>query len=209
MSEALAFGVGEALELIGIFSDAADVGHLDWIYGPRSGPVGTSFCNNLGNQSDGHPTGVAVLEPNRPVWPQVLIVCKFTHKKKDEGKHAVQHFGPGQYAIARAIADAVAEGEIPREQCRTHVAVCGLFVHSGATNDDAIFHNNYVSARLAIRRSVADLAGQESDQGIQVMLANRESADHLFYKQSEHQEVIAKAQATVPAFVATGCDSGS
>lgn len=195
MSQAQPFGVGEALELVG---KVPNVGHLDWVYGPRNGPVGVSFCNNLGSQSEGHPTGLAVLAPNQPVWPQVLIVCKFTHKKRDEGKHATQHFGPGQYAIARAVADAVEAGEIPEDQLRSHVAVCGLFVHNAADSDDEIYHNNYVSARLAIRRSVADLAGEDSDQGIEAMKEGRETTSHLFYPLEEHAEQIQKSFEAVP-----------
>lgn len=191
-----AFGVGEGLELVG---DAGNVGHIDWLYGPRSGPAGVSFCNNLGSQSAGHPTGLAVLQPNQPVWPQTLIVCKFTHKSGDEGKHAVQHFGPGQYAIALAVADAVKAGEIPEEHCRSHVAVCSLFVASSAQSDDEIFHNNYVATRLVIRRSIADLNGQDSDQGIAQMNAARDTASHLFYKREEHAEQIAKSRAAIPA----------
>lgn len=193
-----AFGIGEGLELVNGDSGVGNVGHLDWIYGPRSGPVGESFCNNLGSQSEGHPTGLAVLQPNQPVWPQTLIVCKYTHKKGDEGKHAVQHFGPAQYAIALAVADAVKAGEIPKDHCRTHVAVCSLFVASAADNDDEIFHNNYVSTRLVIRRSVADLKDQDSDQGIAAMEAARETASHLFYPRDAHLEQIEKSRKAIP-----------
>lgn len=188
-----AFGVGEALVLVG---GVPNVGHLDWIYGPRDSHVGASFCSNLALQSEGHPTGLAVLEPNKPVWPQVLIVCKFTHK---DVKHSIQHFGPGQYAIALAVADAVEAGEIPKEHLQTHVGICSLFIGSDAGDDNEIFHNNYVATRHVIRRSLKDLALQESDQGPSVMTASRETASHLFYPREKHLDDITKARAAVPA----------
>ncbi len=44
-------------------------------------------------------------------------------------KQAVQMFGPAQFAVAKAVADCVADGVIPKDQVENLVVVCGRFIH--------------------------------------------------------------------------------
>ena len=44
---------------------------------------------------------------------------------------AVQMFGPAQYAVAKAVADCLAEGTIPEAEAENLVIVCGVFIHPG------------------------------------------------------------------------------
>ncbi len=44
-------------------------------------------------------------------------------------KQAVQMFVPAQYAVAKAVADCVAEGTIPATAADELVIVCGVFLH--------------------------------------------------------------------------------
>ena len=92
--------------------------------GSKDGPVGVAFANALSNQSDGHTNLLAVLEPNVAVKPSTVMITKVTMKGM---KQVVQMFGPAQAAVAKAVADAVSEGIIPKDQTEDLVCVCGVF----------------------------------------------------------------------------------
>ena len=63
---------------------------------------------------------------------------------------AVQMFGPAQAAVAKAVADSVAEGVIPKGEAENLVIVCGVFIHWDAKDDDKIYQYNYEATKLAI-----------------------------------------------------------
>ena len=106
--------VGEAL-----VGEGNEVAHIDLLIGSSSGPVGTAFANALATQSKGHTNLLAVLEPNLAVKPSTVMITKFT---MDSLKQAVQMFGPAQAAVAMAVADSVADGVIPKDQCEDLVS---------------------------------------------------------------------------------------
>ena len=81
--------------------------------GDKTGPVGVAFANALANQSRGHSNLLAVLAPNLAVKPATVLITKVTIKG---AKQAVQMFGPAQYAVAKAVADTVEAGVIPKDQ---------------------------------------------------------------------------------------------
>ena len=58
-------------------------------------------------------------------------------------KQAVQMFGPAQAAVAKAVADSVESGVIPKDQAEDLVIVCGVFIHWLAEDDKKIYDNNY------------------------------------------------------------------
>ena len=58
--------------------------------------------------------------------PATILITKVTIKGM---KQAVQMFGPAQYAVAKAVADCVAEGTIPATAADELVIVCGVFLH--------------------------------------------------------------------------------
>src|ERR1700757_2352077 len=97
--------IGEAL-----VGDGNEVAHIDLLIGSKNGPVGHAFANALANQSAGHSNLLAVLTPNLAVEPATVLITKVTIKG---AKQAVQMFGPAQYAVAKAVADCVADGTIP------------------------------------------------------------------------------------------------
>ena len=99
------FYIGEALT-----GDGNEIAHIDLMIGSKNGPVGTAFANALANQSEGHTNLLAVLAPNVAVKPATVMVTKVTIKGM---KQAVQMFGPAQAAVAKAVADSVADGVIP------------------------------------------------------------------------------------------------
>src|SRR5881628_2868346 len=119
--------IGEAL-----VGDGNEVAHIDLLIGDKAGPVGVAFATALANQSHGHSNLLAVLTPNLLCKPATVLITKVTIKGAGQ---AVQMFGPAQAAVAKAVADSVAEGVIPRDQADTLVAVAGVFIHWDAKDD--------------------------------------------------------------------------
>ena len=162
----MSFYVGEALS-----GDGNEIAHIDLLIGDKSGPVGVAFANALANQSHGHSNLLAVLTPNLAVKPATVMITKVTIKG---AKQAVQMFGPAQYAVAKAVADSVAEGVIPKDQAEKLCIVCGVFIHWEAADDKKIFQYNYDATKLSIARAM------KSEPSADEMIAKKDSAKHPF-----------------------------
>jgi 5,6,7,8-tetrahydromethanopterin hydro-lyase len=158
--------IGEAL-----VGDGNEVAHIDLLIGDKSGPVGTAFANALANQNQGHSNLLAVLTPNLAVKPATVLITKVTIKG---AKQAVQMFGPAQAAVAKAVADSVAEGVIPRDQCENLVIVCGVFIHWQAEDDKKIYDYNYQATKMSIARAM------KGEPSAQEMVSKKDSAKHPF-----------------------------
>src|SRR5262245_33552162 len=100
--------IGEALA-----GGGSEIAHIDLLIGSKDGPVGVAFANALANQSHGHSNLLAVITPNLICKPATVLITKVTIKHGDQ---AVLMFGPAQAAVARAVADSVADGTIPKDQ---------------------------------------------------------------------------------------------
>ncbi|MFZ0057012.1 MAG: formaldehyde-activating enzyme, partial [Pseudolabrys sp.] len=94
--------VGESL-----VGDGNEVAHVDLLIGPRGSAVETAYCHALTNNKDGFTTLLALVAPNLMCKPPTILYNKVTIK---DARQAVQMFGPAQYAVAKAVADSVAEG---------------------------------------------------------------------------------------------------
>jgi 5,6,7,8-tetrahydromethanopterin hydro-lyase len=158
--------VGEAL-----VGDGNEVAHIDLLIGSKDGPVGTAFANALANQSHGHTNLLAVLEPNLAVKPSTVLITKVTIKGL---KQAVQMFGPAQSAVAKAVADSVADGVIPKSQAEDLVIVCGVFIHPEADDDRKIYNFNYEATKQSIAAAMA------SKPSAADMISRKEEAAHPF-----------------------------
>ncbi|MCX6658849.1 MAG: formaldehyde-activating enzyme, partial [Candidatus Bathyarchaeota archaeon] len=101
------FLIGEAL-----VGKEPEIAHVDLIMGTKEGPVGQAFASCLGNYSAGHTPLLAVIRPNLPSKPYTLVVPKVTVKDIAE---TAKIFGPAQAGVAKAVADSVEEGLIPRD----------------------------------------------------------------------------------------------
>ena len=112
--------VGEAL-----CGEGNEVAHIDLLIGDKDGPVGVAFANALSRQSAGHSNLLAVLTANLAVKPSTVMITKVTIKG---AKQAVHMFGPAQYAVAKAVADSVEKGVIPKDKPRSwsSSAVCSF-----------------------------------------------------------------------------------
>ena len=116
--------IGEAL-----VGDGNEIAHIDLLIGSKDGPVGVAFANALANQSEGHSNLLAVLEPNLVCKPATVLITKVTIKHGDQ---ALLMFGPAQAAVAKAVADSVAAGVIPKSEADNLVIVCGVFIWTTA-----------------------------------------------------------------------------
>jgi 5,6,7,8-tetrahydromethanopterin hydro-lyase len=162
----MSFYVGEAL-----VGDGNEVAHIDLIIGSKDGPAGHAFCNALARQSEGHTNLLAVVAPNLAVKPSTVLITKVTIKGM---RQAAQMFGPAQEAVARAVADSVAEGVIPRSQAEDLVIVCGVFIHPAAEDNKKIYDFNYQATKMAIASAMQGKPTADE------MLAKKDSIQHPF-----------------------------
>jgi 5,6,7,8-tetrahydromethanopterin hydro-lyase len=125
----------------------------------------------LARQSKGHSNLLAVLTPNLAVKPATVLITKVTI---GGAKQAVQMFGPAQAAVAKAVADSVGEGVIPKGDAENLVIVCGVFIHWQASDDKKIYDYNYTATKMAIFNA---MKGKPS---VDEMLAGKDSAAHPF-----------------------------
>jgi bifunctional enzyme Fae/Hps len=139
--------VGEAL-----IGKGPEVAHIDLIIGDKEGPVGTAFASGLTQLSAGHTPLLGVIRPNLPPKPSTLIVPKVTVKNMDQ---VAQIFGPAQTAVAKAVADSVAEGVIPKDQAEELLVIVSVYIDPKATDYDAIYRYNYGATKLAVARAMA------------------------------------------------------
>ena len=158
--------VGEALT-----GEGNEIAHIDLLIGSKDGPVGTAFANALARQSEGHTNLLAVLTPNLAVKPATVMITKVTIKGMDQ---AVQMFGPAQAAVAKAVADSVESGVIPKDQAEDLVIVCGVFIHPEAKDDKKIHDYNYEATKMAI------VAAMGNKPSADEMLAGKEAAAHPY-----------------------------
>ena len=158
--------IGEAL-----VGEGNEVAHIDLLIGDKNGPVGVAFANALADQKAGHSNLLAILAPNLPCKPATVLITKVTIKGAGQ---AVQMFGPAQAAVAKAVADSVAEGVIPKADVENLVIVCGVFIHWEAKDDAKIYQFNYEATKLSISRAM------KGEPKIDEIIAKKDTAKHPF-----------------------------
>lgn len=158
--------IGEAL-----VGEGNEVAHIDLLIGSKDGPVGTAFANALATQSSGHTNLLAVLAPNLAVKPATVMITKVTIKGMGQ---AAQMFGPAQEAVAKAVADSVADGVIPKDQAENLVIVCGVFIHPAAADNKKIYDYNYEATKQSIASAM------KNKPSVDEMLAGKDAGSHPF-----------------------------
>ena len=156
--------IGEAL-----VGDGNEIAHIDLLIGDKNGPVGQAFATALANQSKGHSNLLAVLTPNLLCKPATVLITKVTIGGATQ---AVQMFGPAQAAVAKAVADSVADGVIPKADVENLVIVCGVFIHWQAKDDTKIYQFNYEATKLSFSRAM------KSEPKIDEILSRKDTAKH-------------------------------
>jgi len=140
------FRIGEALVGTG-----NEVAHIDLLIGSKDGPVGHAFANALSQLSAGHTPLLAVIRPNLITKPPAVIIPKVTIR---DMKQAELIFGQAQMAVAKAIADAVEDGIIPKDKAEDFVVIVSVFIHPKAENKEKVFYYNYSATKLALKRAM-------------------------------------------------------
>lgn len=158
--------IGESL-----VGEGNEVAHIDLIMGPRGSAAEAAFANALVNNKDGFTTLLAVVAPNLLAKPNTILFNKVTIKG---AKQAVQMFGPAQHAVAKAVADSVAEGIIPVEEADDLFICVGVFIHWEADDDKKIHDYNYQAVKESIARAVA------GEPKAATVVAKRNEAKHPF-----------------------------
>ena len=158
------YRIGEAL-----IGDGPELAHIDLLIGDKFGPVGQAFANGLSNLSVGHTPLTSVIRPNLMTKPATLIIPKVTVGDLDA---ASKIFGPAQTAVARAVADAVEDGYIPKEIVEDIVINVSVFIDPSAEDYRKIYQYNYGATKLAIRRAM------EGYPSIEKVLAEKDRGTH-------------------------------
>src|SRR5215813_8891591 len=158
--------IGEALA-----GEGNEIAHIDLLIGDKSGPVGIAYASALADQKQGHSNLLAVLTPNLICKPATVLITKVTIKGAGQ---AVQMFGPAQKAVAKAVADSVASGVIPKSEVENLVIVCGVFIHWEAKDDSKIYQYNYEATKLSIQRAM------RGEPKIDEITAKKDTAKHPF-----------------------------
>src|SRR6201998_3145038 len=138
--------VGESL-----VGEGNEVAHIDLIMGPRGSAAESAFAHALTNNKDGFTTLLALVAPNLMCKPPTILYNKVTIK---DARQAVQMFGPAQHAVAKAVADSVAEGVIPANEADDLFITVGVFIHWEAKDDKKTQDFNYAATKEALARAV-------------------------------------------------------
>jgi 5,6,7,8-tetrahydromethanopterin hydro-lyase len=158
--------VGESL-----VGDGNEVAHIDLLIGPRGSAAEVAFANCLVNNKDGFTSLLAVVAPNLLAKPATVMFNKVTIKG---AKQAVQMFGPAQHAVAKAVADSVAEGIIPADEADNLFICVGVFIHWEAADDKKIQDYNYAATKEALARAV------KGEPSAAEVVAKRNEVKHPF-----------------------------
>jgi 5,6,7,8-tetrahydromethanopterin hydro-lyase len=143
---AITLAVGESLT-----GEGNELAHIDLLIGSKTGPVGAAFASAFTTETAGHTNLLAIVAPNLATKPDTVITNKVDIKGE---KQAAQLFGPAQAAVARAVADSVKEGVIPREDAEELCVIVGVFIHWEAEDDKKIFDYNYAATKEALARAL-------------------------------------------------------
>lgn len=152
--------------------EGVNAAHINTVSGPRSGPAGTAWASALASPSPGHVPFVAVLAPSLPVKPMTLFVTKAAPANE---KHGTLIWGPAQAGVAAGVADAVAEGIIPKAAAELDVVIAAVWVNSDADDADAVYRNNRMATTNALRN------GTTGEPGLDAVLEARHRPANPFY----------------------------
>jgi 5,6,7,8-tetrahydromethanopterin hydro-lyase len=158
--------VGESL-----VGDGNEVAHIDLLIGPRGSAAETAFANALTNNKEGFTSLLALVAPNLACKPSTVLFNKVTIKGANQ---AVQMFGPAQHAVAKAVADSVAEGVIPADEADDLFICVGVFIHWDAADNKKIQDYNYRATKESIARAVA------GEPKASQVVAQRDKVKHPF-----------------------------
>jgi formaldehyde-activating enzyme len=83
-------------------------------------------------------------------------------------------YGPAQAGVAKAVADSLADGILPKAGVEDIVIVANTFVHPSAVNRHRVYVNNYKAMRHALRRAM------EGRPTAREVVGNKDRSKHPF-----------------------------
>ena len=152
--------------------EGADAAHVNTVLGPRSGPVGTAWATALATPSAGHTPFVAVVRPGLPAKPLTLFVNKAAIASDS---HATLTWGAAQAGVASGVADAVADGVIPRGEVDDLALIAAVWVDPKAQDADTVYRNNRAATRAALAN------GRMREPKLDAVLEARVSPQNPFF----------------------------
>jgi 4-hydroxy-tetrahydrodipicolinate synthase len=148
-----------------------EVAHIGLMIGAKTGPLAEAYAKSRTTPTQGHEPLEAILEPNLKVKPETLIVPTVTIRSM---RQASMVYGPAQTAVAKAVADSVADGTIPKAAVDDLIIIANVFVHPAAVDRQRVYINNYKAMRHALRRAV------EGRPTADEMIENKDRSKHPF-----------------------------
>ena len=127
-----------------------EAAHVVLAIGSKGTPFETSFMNALTQRTKGHPTSLALLEPNLPSKPMTLVANEITLRTVDQ---ISLFLGLVNAAVAHAVIDSVAEGTVPKDMVEDLLSIASVFIHWEATDRKMVNENNLQATRSSTARA--------------------------------------------------------
>jgi 5,6,7,8-tetrahydromethanopterin hydro-lyase len=125
--------------------------HINSVLGRKGGPLETAWITALATPRPGHIPFVVALRQSLVVKPLTL----FVNKAETRGEaHSHLTWGPAHAGVARGVAEAVADGVIPREEVDDLLLIAAVWVDWAADDADTVYANN-LTAMMAALESAA------------------------------------------------------
>jgi len=131
----------------GIFGDNLERVQVDLVAGSKTSRLGFIYAEQFTHPRHGYEALTAILEPNLMIRPPTLIIPTVELKNL---RQANMVYGPGQAGVSKAIADAIASGNIPLKAVDEELILVKLTVHPKALNHHLLYKNVYQATSKAI-----------------------------------------------------------
>lgn len=123
---------------------------IDLVAGPKAGPLGDAYAYQLTYPLHRRQALHAILEPNLTARPPTLIVPTLEQRNL---RQADMIHGPTQSAAARAVADALEGGTIPRSAVDEEVLILSATVDPRALDRHALHRSVLRATRAAVAQA--------------------------------------------------------
>lgn len=121
---------------------------LDVVAGPKAGPLGEAYAYQLTYPRHRRQALTTILEPNLTVRPLTLVVPALEQRNL---RQANMIYGPTQSAVARAVAECLAEGAIPEAAFHEELLIVLATVDPRALDRHALHQSVLAAMRGALR----------------------------------------------------------
>lgn len=138
----------------GVAGEGLNRVQIDLVAGPKSGPLGDAYALHLTYPLRSRQALTTILEPALTVRPATLILPTLAQKNL---RQANMIYGPTQLAVARAIADALADGTINEQAAEENVMVALATLNPKALDRHDLYLAAYCAAADAVRSACSSV----------------------------------------------------